>query len=185
MIDLHYGDIQKEKEAKLKAEIKQNHVETRKYSQRISSAHSRGSSLDHYGVATHYERQFKAQKEKQIVNYLKSVGGNRNTLKKRKRGRVTIPKKRNLKRFLQEAINVISSQSPPSVFANKLKSTQELGLEGFSSKEIIETADDIENGRREEINKQFRGNENIKFDEKTNYSTAVDTLHNYLHSFDL
>jgi len=112
------------------------------------------------------------------------TGKHRNS-KKKKRARVTIPKKKYNRRYMKEAMDVINTQKIPSSFTNEKLTTQDLSAKGFSFKDVIETANDLENETRERIKEQYTRNQDISFEKTTEYSSAVDTLHKYLHSFDL
>ena len=126
----------------------------------------------------------KLKKKGKLLNKCLETGKHRN-VKTRKRARVTIPKKKYNRRFIREAMDVINSQKFTSSNTNQLVTTQELSSKGFSFKDVIDTANDLENTKRNKIKEQYTGNEDLAFDVTTEYSSAVDILHKYLHSFDL
>lgn len=175
--------VRKQKQSKLDKDIKRNHIETKKYSRRSNSSKTRGTCLEYYGVKSHLDRQFKAQKEKELVAQLMSTGAHRN-VKRRKKSRVTIPKKSRHRKYLKEAITTINHHRVQSS-ANNPVTSEALSIEGFTLDQIVETAHDLENHSRERMKSQFIGDQDIKFEQETRYSSAVDTLHKYLHSFHL
>lgn len=132
------------------------------------------------------ERQFKAQKEKEIVKELKETGRHRNVKKKSKKARITIPVKRKYNRkFIREVMGVIQNRNIPSSETNLAMTAQELALKGFDQDDLAEVANHIEDEKIKKIKEQFETNDSPQFPESTAYSTAVDTLKGYLRSFDL
>jgi len=168
-------------------EIEKNHIENKRYSERIHSARStagNGSCLSYYGVDNHLERQYKAQKEKFIVEKLKAAGAHRNVKRRKRKTRVTIPKSRYIRKHIQESINVIQNQSIPSSITNQKLTTQDLAEKGFSVQDIVKVANDIERDNRE-LKYQYKQKDNLSFPEDTQYTTAVESLRSYMHSFEL
>lgn len=180
----------KKKQEKYKKEIERNSVERQKYSQKINkrktkiALSSRVTWLAYYGVDAHLERQFNAQKEKHIVKTLKETGAHRNTKKSSKRPRVTIPKKNYNRKYIRESMNIIQKQSPPCTMNNTL-TARDLVRNGFTAQDVVEVANDIENERIERIKKEFTDKDGIEIASHTPYLSALDTLHKYLHSFDI
>lgn len=180
---------QKRKLSQLEKEIRDNHVETQKYSQRhlrnlSRNINNRVTCLTYDGVANHLERQYVAQKEKQLVKELKETGSHRNMLKKKQSNRVTVPKKKYNRKYIREAMDIIS-KGVPSSETNKNLTTTDLALKGLSHDDVIEAANDIENDNTKSIQYQFFDKNGMKINQKTHYKSAMQTLHNYLHSFDL
>lgn len=130
------------------------------------------------------ERQHIAQKEKEYVQELKEKGAHRNVKKRTKRPRVTIPKKRQNRKYIREAMDVIQSASGSTLSHSKV-TPQELVMKGFTQRDVIEAADDIEDGKIEQIKSQFYDRSGIEIDSQAPYKSALDTLHKYLHSFDI
>lgn len=179
---------QKKKTSKLKKEIRKNHIETMRYSERHSrnaSFNNRATWLTYAGVATHLERQFNAQKEKQVIEQLKESGKHRNVKKKIKNSRVTIPKKKYNRKYIREAMDVIEKQAIPSARTNQHLTTRDLASKGFTYRDVIAAANDLESETIDKMRSQFYDKEAIHIDNNTRYKSALETLHKYLHSFDL
>lgn len=93
-----------------------NNVETIRHSQKHFQEKSRNlidktTCLTYYGVDLHLERQYKAQKEKNLVSKLLKSGSHRNMKKPKTsrlhNSRVTIPKPRYNRKFIREAMTII------------------------------------------------------------------------------
>lgn len=141
--------------------------------------------LTFHGVSEYLERQFNAQKEKHIVQSILETGRHRNVKKRKQKSRVTIPKKKYNRKYISEAMEVITKNSKPSPYTNKSLTTRDLAEKGFSHAEVIETANDIENVIEERIKNQFTDKDAIIMNKGVQYKSALQSLHSYLHSFNL
>ena len=81
-------------------------------------------------------------------------------------------------------MDVIQSASGSTLLNNKV-TPQELVMKGFTQRDVIEAADDIEDGKIEQMKSQFYDRSGIEIDSQVPYKSALDTLHKYLHSFDI
>ncbi|CAI2367814.1 unnamed protein product [Moneuplotes crassus] len=175
---------QKVQKRKLREEIKRSHVETMRYSLRSNTARSPGTCLQYSGVTSHLERQHKAQEEKALITKLKSSGIHRNH-KSPPKTRVTIPSRTLFRLHLSSAMSTINAYR--TCEDGQRLTSKDLASKGFTIPEIIQTASDLENSSRERIKQQFTGEDQVLRDisKEDDYLSAVQTLHKYLHSFDM
>jgi hypothetical protein len=159
-----------------------------KYSERNSrnnSLNSRATWLTQTGVVTHIDRQSKAKKEKEIVKNLKETGSHRNVKKQTNRSRATIPKTKYNKRYIRESMDIINRQSSTSPDKNQHLTTRDLANKGMSYDDVIQVANDLERESNSKIKYQFTDNDGITIENNVRYTSALATLHKYLHSFNI
>lgn len=112
-----------------------------------------------------------------------ATGAHRNVKKFSKKSRVTIPKRKYNRKYIREAMDVITKHSKPSPNTNKTLTTRDLAKKGFDHKQVIKVANELEENNIDRIKTQFTDKNALKIGEKVEYRTARQSLHNYLHSF--
>lgn len=174
----------------LQNEIAKHHIENKKYSRRhflneAKSLQNPISCLSYEGVTTHVQRQQIAQKEKENISKMLETGVFGTSKKSLKTSRVTIPKKKYQRKYIRESMDVILKQSVPSPETNQQITTRDLVSKGFTFEDVVMAANDIEEERIESMQRQFLDPNGVKIEDGSKFKSAVETLHQYLHSFDL
>jgi hypothetical protein len=82
-------------------------------------------------------------------------------------------------------MSIIDNKAIISPDTNMHLTTLDLTNKGLTHDDVIKVANDLESKTHNRIKYQFTDTKGIKIDNKIGYTSALDTLHKYLHSFNI